>query len=95
MWWGEYGLVSIENEPAARMVIGVAGSAFYVWLICLLSFSVVKYRPGLLFCIWGSTVGNLAPLYPHILWFGFYCHNLGKESIEGVIGTVLADNLFR
>lgn len=22
MWWGEYGLVSIENEPAARMIEG-------------------------------------------------------------------------
>ena len=58
------------------------GSALIVWLICFRSFSVVKYRPGLLFCIWGSTVGNLVPLYPRILWFGFCCHRWGIESIS-------------
>ena len=81
MWWGEYGLVSIENEPAARMVIGVAGSAFYVWLICLRSFSVAQYRPGLWFYTWGSTARNETPLYLRILWFGSCCHKWDSKPI--------------
>ena len=59
----------------------IAGSAFYVWLICLRSFSVAQYRPGLLFCIWDSTAGNCTLPYLHVLWFGSYCHRLGNESI--------------
>ena len=57
-----------------------AGSAFYVWLICLRSFSVAQYRPGLLFCILGSTAGSCEPLYLRRLWFGFYFRKLGKKS---------------
>ena len=61
------------------------GSALIVWLICFRSFSVVKYRPGLRFCIWCSTAGSFEPPYLHILWFGFYCHNWGKESIGHIL----------
>ena len=70
------------KEPAypVRWFHRKAGSAFYVWLICLRSFSVAQYRPGLLFCILGSTAGSCEPLYLRRLWFGFYFRKLGKKS---------------
>lgn len=58
---------------------------FYAWLICLRSFSVVKYRPGFLFCIWSSTAGNCTLPYLHVLLFAFYIHRLGSESMLRIL----------
>ena len=57
-----------------------AGSAFYVWLICLLSFSVVIHRHGFPVCTWDRTTEICTLPYLRILWFVFFLRILGRES---------------
>ena len=70
------------NEPAVPMVIGIAGSAFSVWLIRWQQFSVVQHQSRLLFYTWDSRAGILPALSLCIPWFAFYLRKPGNKSIE-------------
>ena len=81
MWWGECGLVSIENEPAARMVIGVAGSAFTSGLFAYGHFQLRNIDPD-----FGFTLGAVQREIVHYRIFAYF--GSGLASTNGAVNPL-------
>ena len=64
------------------MVIGVAGSAFSVWLTRWQQFSVVPHQSISLFYISDNKVEISPVQFLCIPWFAFYLRKPGNKSIE-------------
>ena len=82
----------IKTEPASSLLRKQA-PCFYIWLICLLPFSVVLHQSEFLSCIWGKKAGTSPEPYPHIPWFVFSHRKRGNAPTGNRFDCLSSQNL--